>query len=507
MHTSSATARTLDEIRRSGVVRVAFTQSGMQTINMLFAKEFAQFLNCELEIVPITWNEIFSQNGTVPADYITNDSIYYTPDALRKADFICGTTYIYSWREKFFDFAGIQQVSDLLIVSKVRQRKSAINNLFVPDMLRPKGQKLNVKNYKDLKGLRIALMENSSYESNIAKINTLIGGGIEIVKTKSEEESQELAKKGDVDGFATVSYVGLQFVKGNSQNFKLAFPIGKPDNVAWAVEKGNSSLKMEIDNFFHTIKGSGKLNQYFSEKFGFNYASYNDIITSYSQSTVNNVGSYRDMDEIMESGKLIVALRDRDLVYHKSGQKQLNHYLAGELAKYLGLDLEIQIVPSLSSYFYDSHGNIVKDSAYTPEAFNQIDIACDLLSPVNWRQNKIDILEVMPTADVVIARKDVDIKSINDLSRYRGVTSKGSVYEEDLINNNLTNYYYKEANEFFSEIIKGNADYSITNFDIYSLPQYPELEAKFVIGDIYSVGWGIMKIQPKLRQKILEFME
>ena len=504
---SIAQGRTLNEIRRSGVVRVAFTQSGMQTVNYFFAKEFAQFLNCELEIVPITWNEIFSQNGKVPADYITNDSVYYTPDALRKADFICGTTYMYPWREKFFDFAGIMQVSDLLIISKVRQRHSAINNLFVPEILRPKGHKLNVKNYKDLKGLRIALMENSSYENNIDTINQLIGGGIEIVKTHSEEESQELARTGEVDGFATVSYVGLQFVKENSQNFKLAFPIGKPDNVAWAVEKGNNSLKMEIDNFFHTIKGTGKLDMLFSEKFGFNYASYNKIIDSYSKTSVTNEGHFRDMDEIMESGKLIVALRDRDLVYHKSGQKQLNHYLAGELAKYLGLDLEIQIVPSLSSYFYDSHGNIVKDSAYTPERFNHIDIACDLLSPVDWRLNKIDILDVMPTADVVIARKDVDIKSINDLSKYRGVTSKGSIYEEDLIDNNLTNYYYKEANEFFSEIMKGRADYTITNFDIYSLPQYPELEAKFVISDIYTVGWGIMKNQPKLRQKILEFME
>ena len=44
-------------------------------------------------------------------------------------------------------------------------------------------------------------MENSSYEANLAKINEKIGGGIEIVKTKSEEESQELAKTGEVDGF------------------------------------------------------------------------------------------------------------------------------------------------------------------------------------------------------------------------------------------------------------------------------------------------------------------
>ncbi|MCR5456059.1 MAG: transporter substrate-binding domain-containing protein, partial [Bacteroidales bacterium] len=507
MMVGAAYSRTLDEIRRSGVVRVAFTESGKQTINLQFAREFAKFINCELEIVNIEWNEIFSHNGIVPADYIVNDSISYTPDALMKADFICGTTYMYDWREKFFDFAGEMQVSDLLIVSNYRQQKSVINQYFVPADMRPKSQKLKVKNYRDLKGLKIALMENSSYERNMKTINDMIGGGIEIVKTHSEEESQELARAGKVDGFVTVSYVGLQFARENNKKFNLAFPIERPDKVAWAVEKGNTTLSDEIDNFFLMMKGTGLLDRLFTEKFGFNYESYFEIISSYSKSNISSTSDYRDMDEIMASGKLIVGLRDRELVYHPYGQKQFNHYLAGELAKYLGLALEIRIVPNLSNYFYDSNDEIVKDSAYTPEWFNTIDVACDLLSPVDWRLNKIDIIDVLPTADIVVARKDTDIKSINDLSKYRGVTSKGSIYEEELIDNNLHNYYYREANEFFSEIMKGNADYCIVNFDIYSLPNYPELEAKLVVGDIYSVGWGIKKNQPKLRQKIIEFLE
>ena len=267
MMVSAVYSRTLDEIRRSGVVRVAFTESGKQTINLQFAREFANFINCELQIVNIEWNDIFSHNGIVPADYITNDSVYYTPDALMKADFICGTTYMYDWREKFFDFAGEMQVSDLLIVNNYRQQKSVINQFFVPQDLRPKSQKLKVKNYRDLKGLKIALMENSSYERNMQTINDMIGGGIEIVKTRSEEESQQLAKSGMVDGFVTVSYVGLQFVKENNKSFNLAFPIAEPDKVAWAVEKGNKTLGNEIDNFFLMMKGTGLLDRLFIEYF------------------------------------------------------------------------------------------------------------------------------------------------------------------------------------------------------------------------------------------------
>lgn len=503
--TLTSFARSLDEIKRSGVIRVAFTHSGLQTVNYSFAKEFAKYLNVELEVVQISWNEIFSKNGIIPPDYITNDSIYYTPDALSKADFICGTTYIYPWREKFFDFAGIVDVSDLLIIRKRRHQRSLVSKIVLPETFQNTDEKLTVKTYNDLKGLSIALLENSSYLENIKKINDNIGGGINIVTTKSEEEAQLLAQIGKVDGFITISMVGLQFINNNPQ-FKLAFPIAKPGNVGWSVEKGNTELKNEIDNFFLMMEGSGVIDQFFTEKFGVNYDSYNEIINSYSASA-STFASTRDLDEILESGKLIVGLRDREMVYHSNGQKQFNHYLAGEFAKYLGLDLEIRIIPNLSDYFTDSDGKIVRDSSYTPQWFNTIDVACDLLVPIDWRLKKIDIINVLPTANIVVARKDKDIKNIKDLHKYKGVTSKGSVYEESMIENNITNYYYKEANEFFSEVISGKADYCIVNFDIYSLPKYPELETKFILGEIGQVGWGIKKNQPKLRQKILEFIE
>ena len=501
----TSVARDLDEIKRSGVVRVAFTHSGLQTVNYAFAKEFAKYLNVELEIVPISWNEIFSKDGIIPNDYITNDSVYYTPDALKKADFICGTTYIYPWREKFFDFAGIIDVSDLLIVRKRRYQRSAVSKIVLPETFQNSEEKLSVKNYEDLKGLNIALLENSSYQENIKKINDLLGGSINILTTESEEQAQLLAKTGKVDAFITISMVGLQFLNDNPQ-FKLAFPIAKPDNVGWSVEKGNTSLKNEIDNFFSMMKGRGVIDKLFTEKFGVNYDSYNEIINSYS-AVSSAFASNRDLDEIIESGKLIVGLRDREMVYHSSGKKQFNHYLAGEFAKYLGLDLEIRIIPNLSDYFTDSNGKIVRDSSYTPQWFNSIDVACDLLVPMDWRLKKIDIINVLPTANIVVARKDKDIKNIKDLQKYRGVTSKGSVYEESMIENNITNYYYKEANEFFSQVISGKADFCIVNFDIYSLPKYPELETKFILGEIGQVGWGIKKNQPKMRQKILEFLE
>ena len=107
---------------------------------------------------------MFSHNGRVPENYMSDDSIYYTPDALQKADFICGTTYIYPWREKFFDFAGTMQVSDLLIVRTNRNQKSVIEHFFQPEKLQTKKEKFKIKKIQ-----RLSRIENCNFSLQIHK--------------------------------------------------------------------------------------------------------------------------------------------------------------------------------------------------------------------------------------------------------------------------------------------------------------------------------------------------
>ena len=501
--TFSAFGRSLDEIKRSGVIYVAFTESSYNSVNRIIAEEFAKFLNVKMEVVKTSWQDNFSKNGVVPKDLETNPNLSYTPDALKKADFICGTIYVYPWRKKLFDYAGIMYVSDLLVVRSSQNWNYLIRMAIPEELLPDDSRRLNVKTYSDLKGLKIALLGNSSYQKNLTEINKKIGGGIELVLTKSEEESQRLMQQGKVDGFVAVSYIALKYLKDNPDS-RLAFPVGKPFEVGWAVEKGNNDLKREIDNFYETIKGNGRLDEIFLKYYKIDYKTYLDIINSYAEAKSN--GNGRDLDEILASGKLIVALRDRDLIYHPTGKKQLSQHLAEEFARYLGVDLQIVVAPDLATYFEDSNGQIVKDSSYTPEFMKNVDIVCDLLEPVPWRLSKVDIIGYAPLSKVVVARKGTKITTVADLKKLRGVTSKGSSYEQALIDNGITNYYYAPTTNLLDEVEAGNADYTLWSF-IFTLPDYPSLEAKFIMGDIKKVGWAIKKNQPKLRQKILEFFE
>ncbi len=494
-------SRNLDDIKRSGVIYVAFTESSYNSINRLIAEEFARYLNVKMIPVKTTWQQNFSYKGNIPSDLETNPNISYTPDALQKADFICGTIYVYPWRKKLFDYAGIMYVSDLLVVRKSKDWDFLFKTI-LPESIKLLQQKsLDIKSYQDLKGLRIALLGNSSYQKDIEQINRQIGGGIKVVLTKSEEESQRLLEEGKVDGFIAVSYLALKYLKTHPEA-KLAFPVGKPFKVGWAVQKGNKELKKEIDNFFEAIKGSGRLDQIFLNYYNIDYSTYLDIIRSYSQAK-----SYgRDLDEILQSGQIVVALRNRDMIYHPTGKKQFSQYLAEAFANYLGVNLKIVVAPSIATYFEDSQGKIVKDSSYTPEFMKRVDVVCDLLDPVPWRLNKVDIIGFMPMAKVVVARKGTKIRNINDIKKLRGVTAKGSSYEQALQDNGITNYYYAPASKLLEEVASGRADYTLLSY-IYTLPKYPNLEAKFIIGDIHKVGWAIKRNQPKLRQKILEFFE
>jgi len=477
-------SQTLKEIKKNGKINIAFTESWKNTVNYTAAKEFAKFLDVEFNETTIKWDDVFSKNGNIPKDYKTNPNVSYTPDALQKADIIAGTIYVLDWRKKFFDYAGIIQISDILITKR--------------DIAK------NVKSNEDLKGLRIAFMENSTYETNISLINDKIGGGIQFIKTKSEDESLKLLEENKADGLITVSFLALSYLKDN-ENFKLAFPVNKPQSVGWAVRKGNTKIKTEITNFFETITGNGKLDELFREKYDIDYSTYLEIINSFSN--IQKGAETRDLDEIIKSGKIIIALRDRDLVYHPKGKKQFNHLLAESFAKYLGLKPEFVYTKKFSNYFEDDNGKIVRDSAYNPKWFNEFDVACDLIDPLEWRLKKVDVIDFLPNAKVVIGRKDTKISSINDLKKLRGVTSKGSSYEYSLLQNNITNFYHNTGNNFFSDVISGKADYTISNISVFKLADYPELEAKFIVGEIRKMGWAIKKNQPLLRQKILEFFE
>ncbi|MDA3822866.1 MAG: transporter substrate-binding domain-containing protein [Bacteroidales bacterium] len=336
--------RDLEEIKRSGKILVAFTSDDIRNINYPLAVEFARYLNVELVEVIIDWEEVFMLNGNLPPDYETNSKLTYTPDALKKADIICSTFTILEWRKRLFDFAETLYSAELLMISK---------NSELP------------QSFTDLKGKSITFQEKTTFEKHLIDINQKIGGGINLIAMQTGTESKQLLEKGEAYGIVLDADEALNFNTLSNHKYQIAFPVSDVSKTAWAVEKGNP-LKQEVESFFETIANNEILNEIFYKKFEIRYSTYVDNI--HKNLRFEKVS--RDLDGILESKKLVVALRDRNFIYRSDGQKQFMHALAEEFADHLGVSIEIIITPYFANYWENDEGIVGRDSSFTPEWFN-----------------------------------------------------------------------------------------------------------------------------------------
>ncbi len=468
-------SRSIDEIKKSGKLVIAFDPADLNTINYPLAYEFAKFLDLEVEEVIISWDEVFSKDGITPDDIETNPDYNYTPDALKKADIICSTFTILEWRKKLFDFAETLISAELLVLPSDAKK---------------------IEDLEQLKNMRIGVMEGTSYVSHLEIINEKIDGGIIIIKTKTSNEAKEMLKRGEIDGVVVDADEALTFIKDNNRKFKWEIPINQINKSAWAIEKGNP-LKDEVENFFKAIENNGILDRIFKERFDEKYSEFVEEIDPHTPLEP----IHRDLEEILDSKKIVVALRIRDFVYSKTGDKQFMHALAEEFADYLGVKMEYVLTPTFGAYWEDSRRKIVKDSVYTPEIFHYFDVATDLISHLQWRQDKVDLIPVYKTQYSVLARPEIDIQTIEDLKNYVGITGEGTIYEGILLKNGIDSLVYGKVSEFINAVVEGRADYTI----ILNGFLYPQLDQKISLGSI-DLCWALRKDQPELKSIIERFI-
>jgi ligand-binding sensor domain-containing protein/serine phosphatase RsbU (regulator of sigma subunit)/ABC-type amino acid transport substrate-binding protein len=478
---SLAKGTDLDEIKKRGEIRIAFTSDDFDNINYPLAVEFAKYLNVKLIPVEITWDEAFMLNGQIPDDVKTNPDRTYTPDAFKRADIICSTFTVLDWRKKLFGFAETLHSAELLIINKKEEQPKDFNALIDKS---------------------ISFQRGTTFERHLKEINNDIGGGIRLNVVESGSEAMDLLLNGQTYGIVLDADEALNFNARSDYKFKIAYPISDVTKTAWAVEKNNNPLIQEVESFFETIANNGVLDEIFSQKFELQYSTYIDII----HKNLRYERMSRDLDGILASKKLVVALRDRNFIWRESGQKQFMHALAEEFADYLGVSLEILITPYFPKYWETETGDFFRDSSYSPEWFNYFDVACEVFAPLDWRLNKIQMVPVYPSEYTVIARKESDINSIENLNNFKGVTGKQTVYEDMLTERGITNYYHEVVNNFLTDVDASKADYTILYNSFYELVNFPNLESKFALGDL-NVCWGIRDDQPQLKKELERFIK
>ncbi len=473
-------ARSLEEIKKSGKIYIGFTSDDLKNINYPLGVEFARYLNVKLIPVEIEWEDAFRTGGNIPENLETDPDLVYTPDIFKKVDAIFSTFTVLEWRKKLFDFAETLVSAELLVIGADEP---------VPE------------DFSQISGKTVAFMEGTSFQTHLDEINAEIGGGIRYHLTGAGSEGKELLLEGKVYGLVLDADEALQFLADHPGKFQIALPISPISKTAYAVEK-NNPLRNEIENFFGTIAVNGVLDRIYQDKFGISYSDFSQQVSR----TARLQRYHRDLDGILRDGKLVVALRERNFIYHQGGNKQFMHALAEEFADYLGVELDYVITPDFATYWKTDKGEIRKDSAYTPEWFNYFDLACEVIAPLPWREKMVDLVGVYPSEYAVVAGKNTEIHSIDDLRDLKGVTGKGTIYEEILQKNGISNLVYANVNDFLDMVSRGEADYTIIYNAFFELGAYPDLESKLSLGQL-DVSWALRKDQPQLEQELRKFLD
>jgi len=134
----------------------------------------------------------------------------------------------------------------------------------------------------------------------------------------------------------------------------------------------------------------------------------------------------RDWASIEKSGTLKVALREGSkLVFHSTNKDEqgMMYDMANSFAKYYGLKIEIQTVPSFADYWKLNGKILLKNEiTQTPEIYNDIDIAAEIFTVTKRREELIHMSPYLNNVEIFFGKHSQNIKSYKDLIGKRVLT-------------------------------------------------------------------------------------
>lgn len=234
---SSAREDVLQNIRASGKVTV-LTRNNAHCYYVYrgkpmgfeydLAKAFSEYLDVKLHIVTPTWKGLIQGVEEGEGDFVAA-SMSITESRLKKVDF--SHPYL--------------QVQQYVILHKDDRAKSL----------------------EDLSGRTICVRKGTTYEELLRKFKSK---GLNIrIKLYDDMPTEELIRMvAEKEIEATVSDSHIAFLNRRYYpDARLAFPVGKPSVLAWAVRKGEKRLLEKINTFLAGIKENGIFDRIYAKYF------------------------------------------------------------------------------------------------------------------------------------------------------------------------------------------------------------------------------------------------
>jgi membrane-bound lytic murein transglycosylase F len=129
----------------------------------------------------------------------------------------------------------------------------------------------------DLVGGRLEVVANSSHAALLEKLRTQVPllTWIEHGRSSEEELIRRVAE-GEIDYTIADSHL-FELLRHFYPDLRVAFTLGPPDHIAWAIPKGDESLRESVAAYFAEIEATGKLqrilDRYYFASSEFDYVS------------------------------------------------------------------------------------------------------------------------------------------------------------------------------------------------------------------------------------------
>jgi len=229
------------------------------------------------------------------------------------------------------------------------------------------------------------------------------------------------------------------------------------------------------------------------------------------------------LQEIKDSKTLNVAMRKLKAVYYPEGDKISGyHYkVIKHFADSLNVELKVHEV-DISNYF-EIDGTVpprVKEDVeliYSPDLFEEVEIYCDTLTPLPWREKLVKFIPFLPIREVVVHNDDILIETIEDLNNKTIAFQTDSSYgntlkqlEEDFdFSFNLV--HTDTTTEPFELVVSGEVDLTIVDSDkaIIESSNSDNLKIGIPVTDIQLIGWAVRKdnnIMASILEKYIDYM-
>ncbi len=223
-----AFARSLDEIRASGELRICVAGSSA-AFYQRNAEVFARELGLKAPVTTLAaWDDQFRDaRGQVERE------ARYVPQAMAsgRCDLYPNDLHIVPWREAKMD-----------LVPLYRARKVIVAN---------RGLKGALRESAHLAGRRAAVQEGTAYETWLREQNAgpLSRNPVEIVHAPTAEAFARVAR-GEADFTVVGSESAFKWVRSDLERLAILFAVDEPVDVGWAVPTGERALADAVGRFF-----------------------------------------------------------------------------------------------------------------------------------------------------------------------------------------------------------------------------------------------------------------